>query len=147
MEKIEIRDVAKETVCVLDYFEPQFISKIPEYVLTNLKELAEKSNIKVIIDRNKELKEQAISEETKDFIALIYYNYIATKEQKTQILEIWNQNELLYQEEIRKKYNPDDIFKKEIVKEEDNLAMVEYKKNIFQKMLEKIKSIFTLHHH
>lgn len=147
MEKIEIRDVAKETVCVLDYFEPNFISKIPEYVLTSLKELAEKSNINIKVDRNKKLKEQAISEETKDFIALIYYNYIATEEQKTQILEIWNQNESLYQEEIRKRYNPDNIFKKEIVKEEDNLAMIEYKKNIFQKMLEKIKSIYTLHHH
>ena len=35
-------------------------------------------------------------------IALLYYNYIATPDEKKKILQIWNENEARYQEKIRR---------------------------------------------
>ena len=138
MNQVEISDVARETIYILQYFNPQFIAKIPTDFINNLKEIAKKSNIPIKIDRNKKLKEQEIFEETKDLISLIYYSYIATEEQKKELTKIWNENELLYQEELREKYNPDNIFKKKMSQKADNMQMIEYKRNIFQKILKKI---------
>lgn len=110
----EISEVAKETVYVLKYFNPMFISKIPASVLKGLRELAQKSSfdVRCNIDGNKKLSEQDISEETKDLISLIYYSYIATEEEKKQMIEVWNKNELSYQKEMSEKYNLDKIFKR-----------------------------------
>lgn len=111
--------------------------------------MAEKSARVLKIDKNKTLKEQDILPETKDLIALIYYSYIATEGEKEEILQIWNENEILYQEKIKKKYNLENIFrkeksKKENSKEENNKAMVEYKKSTFQKIFDKIREIFNI---
>lgn len=140
MKEIEISDIAKETVSILNYFNPTFISKISDNVLKGLNELAEKSSKSVKIDTNKKLKEQDIADETKELIVLIYYNYIATEEQKKVMMRIWNKNELLYREEIKIKYNLDNIFKRERnIKEEKRIAIVEGKESIFQKILKMMK--------
>lgn len=143
---LEISDVAKETITVLNYFNTEFVSKIPSNVLEGLKEVANKSSLTFNIKQNKKLAEQKISEETKDLISLIYYSYIATEEQKKELKKTWNENELLYQEELRKKYNTDNIFKREntkkqCFKEETKLEMIEYKKSIFKKIIEIIKGL------
>ena len=109
--QLEINDVAKETLEVLKYFDLDFIAKISGKFLMNLKKLSEKSNIIVTIDQNLKLKDQKISNECKDLISIIYYKYIATEEEKRTIIDIWNNNEALYQEKNREKYNPDNIFK------------------------------------
>lgn len=149
MEQQKINHIAKEAVCILTYFNPNFTDKIPHYVINKLEKLAEKSARVLKIDKNKTLKEQDILPETKDLIALIYYSYIATEGEKEEILQIWNENEILYQEKIKKKYNLENIFrkeksKKENSKEENNKAMVEYKKSTFQKIFDKIREIFNI---
>ncbi len=142
MNQIGINDIAKETLYILDYFNPVVVSKIPNHVLKLLKEFAEKSYILVNIDKNKKLKDQNISDDTKDLLSLIYYNYIATESEKKEILEIWNKNELLYQRHIKIKYNIDDIFKKKIVQEENELIITENKENILQKIIYRINKFF-----
>lgn len=108
---IKIPDIAKETLYILNYFDSNFVSKIPNKFLENLKKIAEKSQITVNIDMYKKLKEQEISEECKDLISLIYYNYVANENDKEEILKCWNKNEEKYQDELNKKYNANDIFK------------------------------------
>jgi len=52
-----------------------------------------------------------------------------------------------YQEELREKYNPDDIFKKHILEEntiKDEACLVKYKESIFKRFIIKIKSIFHI---
>lgn len=107
----EINDVAKETLDVLEHFNNEFVSKIPRNVIKQLEELATDSDEKAIIDKSKKLNEQAISEECKSLISMIYYNYFANEEEKKEILNIWNENERLYQEELNKKYKIDNLFK------------------------------------
>ncbi len=94
--QIEISNIAKETIEVLNHFDEEFTSKISKTFLNNLYELSKNSNIKVIIDENKELKDQNISEECKDLLSILYYKYIATEEEKTDIIEIWKNNDILY---------------------------------------------------
>lgn len=140
----EINDIAKETIYVLKNFNPTFTSKISKRILKDLEELAKTSKKEVKIDKTKSLKDQNILPETKDMIALLYYNYIALPEEKKEIIQKWNENEARYQERLRRKYNFDNVFKKENTKENNNTSMIEYKKNIFQRIFEKIKEIIKL---
>lgn len=140
----EINDIAKETIYVLKNFNPTFTSKISKRILKDLEELAKTSKKEVKIDKTKSLKDQNILPETKDMIALLYYNYIALPEEKKEIIQKWNENEARYQERLRRKYNLDNVFKKENTKENNSTSMIEYKKNIFQRIFEKIKEIIKL---
>ena len=142
----EINNIAKETVEILNYFDSSFVSKISVDFLSLLKELARKSSITVTIDKNKKLEEQAISEECKNLIALIYRDYIADEEEKRKIEKIWNENELIYQQKIAEKYNIENIFKKknqvnDQILSDESMALIKYKKDSFcTKILKRIKS-------
>lgn len=141
IEKVEINDIAKETLSILYYFNSNFIKKIPKYFINELEQLAKNSNLVIHIDKNKSLSEQNILLETKELIALIYYSYIATEIEKEEITKIWNENERLYEEKIKIKYNNNNMFA-DINQEKNNNAIVKYEKNIFRDILEKLKKIF-----
>ena len=58
------------------------------------------------------------------------------------------ENDQKYQEELRQKYNPDNIFSKKnknIIEIEDNKTqLIEYKETIFRRILNKIKALFNI---
>jgi len=143
----EISDVAKETIEVLKYFDATFVYKIPTNLLDTLKELAKESNIIVNIDKEKNLSEQNISEETKNLISLMYYDYIATEDEKEQIAKIWNENELVYQENLKIKYDSDNLFKKDkgnyTEQEISNLPIVIKKESFIRKIINFLKNILN----
>lgn len=146
---INYTNVFKETLEVLKHFDSEFLSKIPNEFLNAMKEFASKSTITVNIDTSKNLIEQDISEECKEMISLIFYSYIATKEEKEELTELWNVNEEAYQKGLKEKYNVDNIFEnsKKVIEtesaEDSKKELVEYKeKNFFQKIIEKIKNWF-----
>jgi len=83
-------------------------------------------------------------EEFRDFIRT-FYN-IEVEEEKLELQNILEENEKIHEENLRKKYNSENLFKnkknvytKEAI--ENNMAIVEYKENIFRK-INKIKNIF-----
>ena len=96
------------------------------------------------------IKEQNLKEETLAIIALLMLQYWYKDESKKQkLLEVLDENERKYQEELRKKYNPDNIFKNKIAatskigneNSEDiseNMQIVEYKEPIFKRIVNKI---------
>lgn len=91
------------------------------------------------------VKEQNLKEETLAIIALLNLKYWCEDEtEKKRLQKVYNQNEILYQEKLREKYNPDNIFKKEEkaqIKEpekRENQQMVEYKENKLKKIINKI---------
>ena len=55
---------------------------------------------------------QNITEEAKDLIALLYYEYILNENEKNELLKVWKKNKGNYQNELNKKYNLDKILKK-----------------------------------
>ena len=81
-------NTAYETLYILNHCDKEFISKIPIKILNNLNEIAKNSSRKINLLPNKKLKEQNISDETKDFISGLYYTYIADKDEKKKILKI-----------------------------------------------------------
>ena len=95
-----------------------------------------------------------LKEKTKDILATIYMKYWCDSQSKANYSNLLKQNENNYQEELREKYNPDNIFKKNaqtqnIIQNDvsknnvnSNVAMVEYKESFFNKILNKIKNIF-----
>lgn len=138
---LQITSIAKETIEILKYFEPDFVSKIPDNFMDELRSLAQTSNITVKIDKNKKLKEQNISKESKDMISLIYYSYIATEKEKIEIEKIWNENEKQYENNVQEQYNPENLFKKKNKNETENNHMILYKEETYiNKILSKIKS-------
>ncbi len=122
MEKLEMNDIAKETIEILNLFNPSFTAKISTKFLKYLNKLAENSTKTVSIAKNKKLKEQYISDESKDLISIIYYNYIATDEEKRKIIKIWKNNDILYEKKIMEKYNPNNIFETRKVQEEKGVS-------------------------
>ena len=78
-------------------------------------------------------------------IALLNLQYwCKDEEEKERLKKVYANNENKYQEELRKKYNPDNIFKNanaETTKEET--ALVEFKKEKwFEKIVLFIKNLF-----
>ena len=136
-------DTAYETLYILNHCDKEFISKIPIKILNNLNEIAKNSSKKINLLPNKKLKDQNISDETKDFISGLYYTYIADKNEKKKILSIWQQNE-----QIDKEETPIDIFKNNKTQLQANHSSQQsniipyHKETIFDKIKSKIKSLF-----
>ena len=136
-------DTAYETLYILNHCDKKFVSKIPTKILNNLNEIAKNSSKKINLLPNKKLKEQNISDETKDFISGLYYTYIADKNEKKKILSIWQQNE-----QIDKEETPIDIFKNNKTQLQANHSSQQsniipyHKETIFDKIKSKIKSLF-----
>ena len=97
------------------------------------------------------IEEQEISDEAIAMIALLHLNYWCEDEnEKERLNEIFNENEKKYQDELREKYNPDNLFKNKKYKEEqlseeqtNSVAMVEYKETIFSKLKEWFRNLFN----
>ena len=97
----------------------------------------------IIIDFNKNLENQNITEECKDIIALIYYNYIATDDNKRIIKEKWGIKSNNYNKEISEKYDINNIFEERNNKnKKEEKALVKYKEeNVFIRFLKKLLRI------
>jgi len=139
MEKIqEVNNVCKEVLTILAYTDNNLIEQIPDKVFKKLQEYAADSKIDFYINEEKDLKDQDISEECKDFISLLYYSYFANENEKKELAKIWDINEEKYQKELHTKYVPNILFKKVLQQENNNIknetALIEYKESFFSKL-------------
>lgn len=99
-----------ELLEILDAMDKAYIAKIPKKLMAIFKENA-LSTYEKHIDINVPLEEQEISKKTSALIAMLTVQYwCETKEQKEELLNVFKENERKYQEELREKYNPDNIF-------------------------------------
>lgn len=147
MDEVKVQTFS-EVYCLLNYFPKIYVDKIPQKLLDLIKRV---SNTKYFIevDTTKPLEEQNILEETKDMLVVFKYNYWSSEEEKQKIIEKLNQNENNYQEELREKYNSDDIFKnknrvipqEEQQSEETRMTIVQEEK-WYQKIFNLIKNFF-----
>ncbi len=148
----KINDICKEVLTILAFLNGELIEKIPTKVFQKLTELAAESKCSYYISTKKNLNEQNISEESKDLIALLYYNYMADENEKNELLKIWNENEKEYQKKLNEKYNIDNIFKKtnkqdyvniEKIADNDETSLIQYKETFFTKLK---NYVFTILH-
>lgn len=141
-----------ETLHYLKGIRQEDINKIPNKFMLFLKENAS-NNYFCNFDYNKPLKELNLTNEAKGLIAMICLNYwCETEEQKIKFRNHLNVNEQAYQEELKRKYNIDDIFKKrdisnneDITSESIDKLTVEVKtEKIFNRVLNHLKKLFNI---
>ena len=150
METLISNVIMSEVLDVLNKFDEEDIKKIPKKFIEYLKENSDKNYINHI-DYTKPIKELNLHDETMYILDMICLNYWCENElQKKEFLCQLNKNEQKYQEELREKYNPDNLFKNKSTEkmQQDILtetAMVEYKEeNFIQKLFDKIKRFFKV---
>lgn len=86
-------DLAKEILMLLPYIDKKYLKKLPRDFLNNLKDLAALSNKDFAFEKGKNFKEMDISNECKDFLAILIFNESNVEERKN-LLNIWNYNEI-----------------------------------------------------
>ncbi len=140
----EYRIALSEVNAILKLSSIEVIHNVPyklrKYIVQNMDK-----TFKANIDMSKNLENQDISNKAKNILALIYRDYLVSNEEKNKLIINEKQMQTERQKQIRELYNPDNIFKKkhEINEQQESTAMVVVKeKNIFTKILHKIKSFF-----
>lgn len=107
-------------------------NEIPKKLREFFKEQKDSEYMKNI-NPNIPIKEQNLLEETLALIAMLNLQYWCKDEnEKERLKSVYAENERKYQDELREKYNPDNLFKnKQRVVEEkiEETAMVEYKED------------------
>lgn len=140
------RNAYTEVYTILQDLNEEEYNKIPpeiiEAIRTNRNEKYEYD-----LDENLELKDHQMLPETKAILFNLFRDYLATPEQKEKIIRM--QNEERQKNELKKQqqYNVD-VFannaKENIkTKEKEQVELIEYKENIFKRILNKIKNFFT----
>jgi hypothetical protein len=141
------RQAYTEIVNFIELLDEYNRNKIPKKLMEFFK-VEKDNNYTKVIDPNVPIKEQNLKKETLALIAMLNLQYWCEDEKEKQRLKkIYANNEIKYQEELRDKYNPDDLFKTKQKTIETNhsqqTAMIEYKElSIFQRIKEFIKNIF-----
>lgn len=85
-------------------------------------------------------------DETLIILAFIEQKYWASDKEQEILSQALRENEKKYQENLREKYNPDQLFKNKISKvetAESSVVMIEYKRSVFRRIIDKIKGIFN----
>ena len=144
----ETKEIYSEVYSVLNMLGEKYISKIPKSLFNFIKQ--EKNNdYNPVYSKNVLLSKQKIKRKSLSLIAIMHLNYWCdTEEEKKELKEIFKKNQEKHDAYIKEKYSVDKLFEKpktETKKEipsTNEVAMVEYKENVFKKILNKIKNIF-----
>ena len=114
-----------EILEILDYMEEEYVNKIPQKLINVIKENAS-DTYERHLDANVPLEEQEISEKTTAILAMLMLNYwCESPEQKQELTDMFNENERKYQEELQRKYDPNNIFNNNPKPVEEPKAVVE----------------------
>lgn len=141
MNEISIQS-ATQLNKILSFLSEDVKKKIPEIIW---KKIYEKINthIDTKINEVSDIKEENILPETRKYLSYIFLNYLATKEEKEEYIEILKNNEEQYQGFLKKKYNTENMFRKKenLIEEENYLPIIHKKNNIFRLIFDKIKKL------
>ena len=134
---------------VLSFMENKYVEKIPKKMREMFKnEKLEGYNPS--INPKVPLDEQDLQRKTLSILAMLNLNYwCESEEEKQELISLYAENDRKREDELREKYNPDNLFKKKDIEVEETTdsteskELIEYKKeNFFKMILRKIFSIF-----
>ncbi len=149
MVSIEYSEAISEVLNILEHTKKEDVNKISPSFMKFLKENASKE-YKPALDHNKRIKDMHLKEKTIGILSVINSQFWCTDKEKIEFENKLKENELKYQTELMKKYNPDNIFKNKnqninkmhTDNQLENLPIVKYKKPIFIIVIDKIKTFF-----
>lgn len=131
---------------ILSLMDNKYIEKIPVKMRNMFKNERQKDyNPKIKI--NIPLDEQNLQRKTFAILAMLNLNYwCEDKEEKQKLIQVYAENDKIREEELREKYNPDNIFKKKNTNEQtenNNVALIEYREeNFIKRILRMIINLF-----
>lgn len=139
---MEISDMYSEVYDILNILGTDYIKKIPQELYTHIEKERNKSKInRFYLDKS--IENQNIGNETLDFIAYLNLQYWTTKEERKRLIKKYSENDVRTEQELQKKYNPDNIFKKSVNTQNEtehiHTELVVYKQSIFTKIKNWIK--------
>lgn len=147
MVSVAYSEAAVEVLDILKHTNKEDVNKIPKKFIEFLENNKSETYI-ADLDHTKTIKEMNLKPKTQALLGLIYLKYWADEEEKRDFKKRARENEIKYQEELRKKYNTDNLFKnkKEVIideniKQEMSLQTVQ-KETFIQRIITKIKQIF-----
>ena len=134
---------------ILSFMKISYIEKVPK----KLREIFKNEKLKDYepnIDKNIPLNEQNLERKTYAILAMLGLHYWCNdEEEKQELLRAYSNNDRKREEELREKYNPDNIFKNRFKEPEGEkiaeevTALVEFKEEGFvKKLINKIKILF-----
>ncbi|MGN1299704.1 MAG: hypothetical protein ACI4UE_06970 [Candidatus Scatovivens sp.] len=146
----EFMEASAEILDIFQYIPMELKNKVPDKLIRVFEKAAIK-NYASIINPDKSITEQKISEKTKTILSILYLKYWANEEEKKETYKKISQNEIKYQKELREKFNPDNFWKKStiIVEEKQEnvqaqeIALAKIKKDtLIYRIINIIKRIF-----
>ena len=141
MVSIEYSEAIVEVLDIIKHSEQNIVNKIPKKLIEFFEKNKSKT-YKVNLDHTKTIDEMNLKSKTRDIISMIYLHYLCDEKEKQELRIILKENEKELQEEARKKYNPDNIFKnKEITRD---TLMINVKETFLKKIINKIKKILHI---
>ena len=146
---VQTQEIYSEVYSILNLLGESYIKKLPVSLFNMIKE-EKRQDYNPKYDAEINLEQQSIKRETLSMIALFHLNYWCNSdEEKNELKTLFKTNEEKHQAEIREKYNPDNLFKKHSLQQEEStitneVAMVEYKEPLFKRIINKIKIIFHI---
>lgn len=145
MVSVEYSQAAVEVLDILKHTNEEDVEKIPKKFIKFLEENSSKT-YNPNLDHTKSIKEMGLKQKTHDILGVIYLKYWANEEEKEKFKAKIKENEKMYQEELREKYNTDNLFNQRIKEdfkpiEEMQLQIVQ-KETFIKKIINKIKNMF-----
>lgn len=147
--KQEYRKAFAEVNAIIQLMPEELVDKIPSKFRVMLEEEEDKDyypNIK------EPLEEQKLKEETIIILGLIYRDFLCSPEERKELQEKdakeLQEVKMAMEQEMREKYNPDDIFKnrrKDNPEEQSytgNTSMIVVEEKWYQKIFQIIKKLF-----
>ena len=148
MIDVAYSEAATEVLTILERTEIEEVKKIPKNFIKFLKENSSKT-YKPDFDFSKPINELNLKQKTQSILAIIYLKYWANEEEKKAFKKRIKENEEKYQQELKKQYSTDNLFKtkKGIIENfenqtQKNLLPEVKKENFIQKIINKMKKIF-----
>ena len=92
LEKVS-NDVAKELLTVISVYDKELLDNLPKELLQSLSDKAADSYKEFYLKKNVLLKDQDLSEECKDLLAILYYNYQSDESEKDELVSKWLEND------------------------------------------------------
>lgn len=142
----ELLKAYAEVDVILSYMKNTYVEKIPK----KMRELFKNEKLQGYepnINPKIPLDEQNLQRKTYAILAMLNLNYWCKDEnEKKELIAIYAENDKKREAELREKYNPDNLFKKKELQEENveqNTALIEYREsNLLKRIINKIMSFF-----
>lgn len=153
MVSVEYKEAITEVLDILYNSDEDLLGRVPKKLI-DFWERNKSNTYKPNLNHDLPLSEMNLRNKTKSIIAMIYLNYICEDDEKNSLKHILKNNEDVYQQDLREKYNPDNIFKNKNVSSNTavdnyidvskNAQMIEYKESVIKRIVKKILGILHI---